>query len=161
MKLIESAQLVCGFVPLDLQTQRDADWVSLANYNHASVVFFKGTGTDGDDPVLTLQQAQDNAGTGVKALTFTDIWRKQAADVQTVAQFTRTTQAAANTYTNTDAHQQSIWVLEIDADMLDVDAGFTHLRVTCSDTGTNAQLGCVLYVLSQPRFAQAQTPGAI
>ena len=161
MKLIENAQIVCGFVPLYLQTQRDADWVDLGNYNHMTLLFFKGTGTDGDDPILTLQQAQDNSGTGVKALTFTEIWRKQDADVQTVAQFTTTTQSAANTYTNTDAHEQCIWALEIDADMLDVDNGFQYVRATLNDTGTNAQLGCVLYILTDPRFAEATPPTAL
>lgn len=161
MKLVENAQIVAGFVPLDLQTQRDGDWVSLADFNHLTVIFFKGTGTDGDDPTVTLQQATDNAGTGAKALTFTDIWRKQGADVQTVGQFTRTTQAAGNTYTNADAHQQALWVLEIDADMLDVDGGFDHVRVTLNDTGTNPQLGCVLYLLSEPRFSEATLPSAL
>jgi len=161
MKLVESAQIVAGFVPLDLQTQRDADWVNLRDYNHLTVLFFKGTGTDGDDPIVTLQQATDNAGAGVKALNFTEIWRKQANDVQTVGQFTRTTQSAASTYTNTDGHQQAIWALEIDADMLDVDGGFDHVRVTLNDTGVNAQLGCVLYVLTEPRFSEAAPPSAL
>jgi len=161
MKLVESAQIVAGFVPLDLQTQRDGDYVSLRDFNHLTIVFFKGTGTDGDDPIVTLQQAQDTAGTGVKALNFTEIWRKQAADVQTVGQFTKTTQSAANTYTNTDGHQQAIWVLEIDADMLDVDGGFDCVRLTLNDTGGNAQLGCVLYILTEPRFADATPPSAL
>ena len=161
MKLVENAQLVAGFVPLDLQTQRDADWVCLADFNHLTVIFFKGTGTDGDDPVVTLEQATTNAGAGAKALTFTEIWRKQAADVQTVGQFTRTTQSASDSYTNTDGHQQAIWVLEIDADMLDVDGGFDHVRVTLGDTGTNPQLGCVLYVLTEPRYAEAVPPSVL
>ena len=161
MKLVEQTQIVAGFVPLDLQTQRDGDFVHLRDFNHLTVIFYKGTGTDGDDPQVTLQQATDNAGTGVKALNFTEIWRKQGADVQTVAQFTKTTQSAANTYTNTDGHQQAIWVLEIDADMLDVDGGFKYVRLTLNDTGTNAQLGCVLYVLSEPRFAEATPPTAL
>ena len=161
MKLVEQTQIVAGFVPLDLQTQRDADFVHLRDFNHLSVIFFKGTGTDGDDPTVTLQQATDNVGSGAKALNFTEIWRKQGADVQTVAQFTKTTQSAANTYTNTDGHLQAIWVLEIDADMLDVDGGFKYVRLTLNDTGTNAQLGCVLYVLSEPRFAEATPPSAL
>ncbi|MCI0380328.1 MAG: hypothetical protein L0215_22315 [Gemmataceae bacterium] len=161
MKLVENSQIVAGFVPLDLQIQRDGDWVSMKDFNHLTVIFYKAGGTDGDDAIVTLQQAQDNAGTGVKALNFTEIWRKQATDVQTIGQFTKTTQAAANTYTNTDAHQQAIWVLEIDADMLDVDGGFDHVRLNLNDTGVNAQLGCVLYVLSEPRFAEATPPSAI
>ncbi len=161
MKLIETAQITAGFVPLDLQTQRDGDWVGLQNYNHLSVIFFKGTGTDGDDPILTLQQAKDNSGTSAKALNFTEIWRKQGSDVQTVAQFTKTTQSAANTYTNTDGHEQCIYVLEIDADMLDIDNGFKYVRVTLNDTGTNAQLGCILYILNEPRFSEATPPTAL
>ena len=161
MKLVEKAQIVAGFVPLDLQTQRDGDWVRLRDFNHLTVIFYKGTGTDGDDPIVTLQQATDNAGTGVKALTFTEVWRKQGADVQAVGQFTKTTQAAATSYTNTDGHQQAFWVFEIDADMLDADNGFQYVRATLNDTGGNAQLGCVLYILTEARFAEATPPSAL
>jgi hypothetical protein len=161
MKLVESSQIVAGFVPLDLQTARDGDWVSLRDFNHLTVIFFKGTGTDGDDPIVTLQQATDNAGAGAKALNLTDVWRKQGADVQAVGQFTRTTQAPATSYTNTDGHQQLIWVFEIDADMLDVDGGFRYVRASLNDTGVNPQLGCVLYVLTEPRFAEAAPPSAL
>src|SRR5437899_2301833 len=118
MKLVENAQIVAGFVPLDLQTQRDGDWVLLRDFNHLTIVFYKGVGQAGENPTVTLQQATDNAGSGVKALTFTEIWKKQAADVQTVGQFTKTTQAAGNTYSDVSGNLQAIWVLEIDADML-------------------------------------------
>lgn len=161
MKLVENSQIVCGFVPLDMQTQRDGDWVSLRDFNHLSIIFYKGAGAAGDNCTVTLQQAQDNAGTAAKALAFTEIWRKQASDVQTVGQFTKTTQSAANTFTNTNAADQAIWVLEIDADMLDVDGGFKYVRLTLNDVGTNAQLGCVLYVLTQPRYAEATPPSAL
>src|SRR5262249_51537668 len=114
MKLVENAQIMAGFVPLDLQPQRDGDWAHLRDYNHLTIVFFKGAGTSGDNATVTLEQATDNAGAGAKALTFTEIWRKQAADIQTVGQFTKSTQAAANTFTNTNAASQAIWVLEID-----------------------------------------------
>jgi len=161
MKLVETSQIVCGFVPLDLQTQRDGDWVAMKDFNHLTIVFYKGVGTAGDNATVTLQQATDSAGAGAKALNFTEIWRKQAADVQTVGQFTKTTQAAANTFTNTNAAEQAIWALEIDADMLDVDGGFKYVRLTLNDTGVNAQLGCVLYVLTQPRHAEATPPSAL
>lgn len=147
MNLLSFADIIAGFVPLDLQTQRDAQWTPLGPGQHLSVIFFKGTGTDGDDPVITLEQAQDAAGTAAKALNFTTIYRKQAADVQGVASFTETAQAAAETYTNSDAHEQLIWVIEIKGSSLDVAGGFDHVRVTLNDTGTNPQLGCVLYAL--------------
>lgn len=161
MKLVENAQIMAGFVPLDLQTQRDGDWAHMRDYNHLTIVFFKGAGTSGDNCTVTLEQATDNAGSGAKALTFTEIWRKQAADIQTVGQFTKSTQSAANTFTNTNATSQAIWVLEIDADMLDVDGGFQYVRLTLNDVGSNAQLGCVLYILSEPRLAEATPPSAL
>ena len=161
MKLVENAQIVAGFVPLDLQTQRDGAWVGLRDFNHLTVIFYKGTGTDGDDPIITLQQATDNTGATSKNLDFTDVWRKQGADLQTIGTFIRTSQAAANSYTNTDGHEQALWVLEIDADMLDVDNGFCYVRLVLNDTGTNPQLGCVLYILTEPRFAEATPPSAL
>src|SRR5258708_27909162 len=100
MKLVEKSQIVAGFVPLDLQTQRDGDWVHLRDFNHLTVIFYKGIGAGGENPIVTLQQATDNTGAGAKALNFTEIWRKQAADVQTVCQFTKSTQAARNTLTH-------------------------------------------------------------
>jgi hypothetical protein len=161
MKLVENAQIVAGFVPLDLQTQRDGAWVSLRDFNHLTVVFFKGAGTAGDNPVITLQQAKTDTGTGVKALPFTEVWSKQDADLQTVGQFTKDSQAAANTFTDAVADLEAIWVLEIDADMLDVDNGFCFVRLTLNDVGTHAQLGCVLYLLTEPRFAEATPPSAL
>ena len=161
MKLVETSQITCGFVPLDLQTQRDGDWVAMKDFNHLTILFYKGVGTAGDNATVTLQQATDNAGAGAKALTFTEIWRKQAADVQTVGQFTKSTQSAANTFTNTNAAEQAIWALEIDADMLDVDNGFKYVRLTLNDIGTNPQLGCVLYILTEPRQSDPSPPSAL
>ena len=142
--------IVAGFVPLDLQTQRDAQWVEVNPGQRLLIVFYKGSGTDGDDPVVTVQQAQDSAGTGAKAFNFTELWSKQAVNVQTAGAFQELTFPATNTYTNTDAHQQLIWVVEVDGDDLDVANGFGYARMTLNDTGTNAQLGCVLYFLTTP-----------
>ena len=45
--------------------------------------------------------------------------------------------------------------------MLDVDGGFKYVRVTLTDTGVNAQLGCVMYVLTEARFAEATPTSAL
>ena len=47
-----------------------------------------------------------------------------------------------------------MYVFEIDAADLDVDGGFDCIRVTVGDTGVNAQLGTIIYILSELRFAQ-------
>ena len=158
MKLLEQVQIVEGFPTVDLQTgANDGDYVSLKDYKHVAVVFTSGVGTASDDPTLTIQQASDNAGTGVKDLDFTVIMVKQAAtSLASTGQWTKTTQAAANTYTSTTAAEQSlIWVVEFDADELDVDNDFDHIRATVADIGSNAQPGSLMYILSEPRFPRA------
>jgi hypothetical protein len=162
MRLIEQMQIVAGVIPVDLQTAaNDGDWVSLKNYNHLTVVFFKAIGTAGDDPTLTLEQATAVAGTGAKALTFTTIHVKQGTQTG-IGTFTKVTQAAAATYTHTDAAEnQAIWVVEFDAPDLDVENGFDCVRARVADVGGNAQLGCILYLLSEPRYSQAILPSAI
>ena len=145
--------------PLDLQTARNGDYVSLRNASHVTVVLYKGAGTAGDDPVLTFQQASDVAGTGVKNLAKIDEhWQKQAAtDLTGTGTWSRVTQTASQTVTldGTSAEQAGIYVFEIDVDDFDVANGFDCLRVNVADTGTNAQLGMILYILSGLRYGQA------
>lgn len=153
--LLENAQLVEGWPIVDLKTGANTgDWVSLKNYKHVAIVFISSVGTNGDDPTLTVNQATTVAGGSSKALTFTTICRKQAAtDLSGTGTWTVTTQAAANTYTQTDAAEQDlIWVVEFDSDQLDVDNGFVCVNATVADIGANAQLGYLLYILTEPRY---------
>jgi hypothetical protein len=162
MRLVESTQIVSGFLPVDLQTAANSgDYVSLKDYNHLTVIFFKAVGTAGDDPVLALQQATAVAGTAAKDLTFTTIYKKQGT-LTAVGTFTKVTQAAAASYTDaTSAEVAAIWVIEIDAQDLDVENNFDCVAANVADVGGNAQLGCLLYILSEPRYAQAIPPSAI
>jgi len=163
MRFCENNNISSAFVPVDLQTgANDGDWVSLKNYHHVAIVFFKALGTAGDDPTLTVEQATTNTGTGAKALNFRNIYVKQGALLTAVGIFTRVDQAAANTYTDlVSAEAQAIWVVELDSDELDVDGGFDHIRGRVADVGGNAQLGAMLYILSEARFAQAVVPSAL
>lgn len=151
--------IIPGFQPLDLQTARAGDYVSLKNWGHCTVVLYKGAGTAGDDPVLTFEQATAVAGTGVKNLAVvTYRYQKQAAtDLTGTGTWTKVTQSASQdvTLNTTSAEEAGMYVFEIDAEDLDVGGGFDCLRVSVADTGTNAQLGSLFYVLSCPRFAQA------
>jgi len=163
MRLVEDSQIVSGFLPVDLQTAANTgDWVSLKLYNHLAVVFFKNAGTAGDDPTITIEQATAVAGTGNKALTFTTIHTKQDTVLTAVGTFTEVTQAAANTYTDaTSAEDAAIWVIEFDGADLDSAAGFDCVQASVADVGGNAQVGALLYILSEPRYAGAVPPSAI
>lgn len=157
--------IVPAIVPLDLQTARTGDWVSLKNAQGVAIVFFKGAGTAADDPTLTVQQATDVSGTSAKDLSVITTVHKKQGTLTSVGTWTTSTQSAAATYVgdSTSAEEQAVYVIEIEADELDVDNGFDCINVACSDVGTNAQLGCALYILYGLRHAgaPAKLPSAI
>lgn len=156
-KILEQLNIVSGFVPLALTTARTGDVISLKNYRRACVVFFKAAGTAGDDPTITVLQGTDVAFGTNKALNFTTIYTKQGADLTAVGSWTKVTQAAGNTYTDaTSAEVQAIWAIEFDAEDLDIANNYDCIRASISDVGTNAQLGCLLYLLGDP--AQMSAP---
>lgn len=156
--ILDRINIVEGWPCVDLQTGANTgDWVSLRHYNRVAVCFVSGIGTNGDDPTLTILQATSAAGAGSKALTFTTIYRKQAAtNLAAVPQWTKTTQAAANTYVQTDAAEQSVlWVVEFQAADLDVANGFYYVSATVADVGSNAQPGYLFYLMGDPAYPNA------
>jgi hypothetical protein len=158
LSILEQIQIVGGFDPQTLTTARTGDVVSLKNYRRCLVVFFKGIGTAGDDPTITLLQGTDVAFGTNKALNFTTLYVKQdPTSLGDVGQWTKVTQAAGNTYTDaTSAEQAAIWAIEVKAEDLDIANGYDCVRASVSDVGTNAQYGCVLYLLADP--AQMAAP---
>jgi len=170
---IEKLQIVSGFLPVDMHTAApSSDYVSLKNYGRCAIVFFKAIGTNGEDPTITLSQASDVSGTGKKALNFSRIDKKQAAtNLLSTGTFTTSTSgvpathdsfATANSWTNTDlAEQAAIVVIDVKAEDLDVANGFDCVIAEIGDVGTNAQLGCILYLLHEPREQSGTLPSAI
>lgn len=145
-----------AIAPLDLQTARDGDWLSLKNAQGVLIVLHKGIGTDNDDPVISVQQAQDVSGTAAKDLaTIATIYSMEhATSLESVTAWTKETQTAGASFSPGDpaAQSQALYVFQIEADELDVDNGFDCLRVRVADTGVNAQLGSALYVLYGLRY---------
>jgi hypothetical protein len=153
-RLAETAQLAVGFVPSDLAAAaQSGDWVSLKNFHHVAIVIQKAAGAVGEVPTVTVEQAQDVAGTGAKALNFTDVYTKVGADLQAIGQFTRVEQALGNTYAPAAGNTQLLAVIEVNAEDLDVDGGFDCVRARFNDVGTTAQLCALLYVLGPARYA--------
>lgn len=161
--ILEFLQLASLSVPIDLQGAANqatiGDWINLEEHHRCAVIFMKNIGTAGDDPILVLQQATSAAGAGAKALTFSVIYRKEstvAAGLKTVAQWTRTQQTAATSYTNdTSAESELFWVVDIKSAELDVDNGFKFVNATVADVGGNAQLGALIMAPYCPRNALA------
>jgi hypothetical protein len=147
--------LVGAFAPLDLQTARSGDYVSLKNCGGVDVLIYKGAGTDGDDPTFTLRQATDVAGTSVKdAAVITEYYEKEAAtDLTGTGTWTRVTQSAAATIAPGDPSAQDVamYLFHVEASQLDLANGFDCIAVNSADVGTNAQLGTIVYILTDLR----------
>jgi len=154
--LLEKLNIASGFLPVDMSGgANSADYVSIKGYNRIGVLPCKNAGTAGDDPTLTIQQAQDVSGTGAKALNFTTIFTKQDTVLTGVNSWTKNTQSAGNTYTDaTSAEDAALWYVEFRADELDVDNGFDCITASVADVGTNAQLGALMFLLGEPRYGE-------
>lgn len=151
--LVEEMQIVPAFGPVDLAAAAsNGDWVSLKNFERCTIVFFKAAGTAGDDPVLTLRQARDVSGLDAKPLPFTRVDYKMGV-LTTIGSYTTARQAAAGTYVDaTSAEVAGLFVIEVQAEDLDVNGGFDAVQFLVPDVGTNAQLGAALYLLRGGKF---------
>lgn len=160
--ILEKVDIVSAIIPINSGTARAGDVVSMKNWGRCSIVYFKDGGVNGEDVTLTVEQCVSVAASSAKALDFTRIDTKQGAALTSVGTWTQVTQAAGETYTNTDlGGQQAILVIDIKAEDLDVDNGFDCIRVSASDAGTATSLACALYILHEPRYMKAGGVSAI
>jgi hypothetical protein len=152
VSFFEQCQVVPAFGPVALTTARVGDVVSFKGYRRCAIFLWTMVGTAGDDPTITVLQGTDVTLAGSKALNFTRIYTKQdLTKLSDVGQWTKVSQAAGNTYTDlTAAEQETLWGIDIKAEDLDINNDYDCLRVSCSDVGTNTQLGCAFYVLYDP-----------
>jgi len=153
-RFLEAATIASGIKPVDLASGNNAgDYVCMKDYSRLTIVFYSNDGSaTTDDVTLTVQQAQDASGTGVKSLNFTRIDHKQGTDLEAVEQFTTVTQTAAATYTNTDSGEnEQIMVIDIQDTDLDINNDFDWVRLYIAQTGA-AKIGCALYILSEPKY---------
>lgn len=159
LRLGSAFDIVPAWAPLDLQTARAGDWLSLKNCADVGILIFKGAGTDNDDPTFTVEQATSVAGGSAKNLAvITQYWEKEAAtDLTGTGTWTRVTQSASQAVAPGDPSAQyvAMYYIHVEADQLDVDNGFDCIRVSCSDIGSNAQLGAALYILGGLREKRA------
>jgi len=141
-----------GFKPVDMQTGTNTGArVNLRAARSLTVVLFKGAGTAGDDPVISLTQATASSGGSTSNLVAIDHYYVKTATTMTGAEtWTRYTQSVSQTITDpgglgTSAESQMICAIPVQADALS--DGYDYVYAVVADTGSNAQLGCVFYLL--------------
>lgn len=159
--MLDLMQCAMGFAPTNLAAgANNSDWVLLTKYRRLAIVFFKAAAASGtEDPVITLLQGKDSAGSTSKALNIPAhrSWTKTDADLTTIGSFTAGAPSTNTLTVGTSAQKQAIWMIEIDAGDLDVANGYCAVQANVADTGSVSQLGCMLYLLGEPR--QASTLG--
>ncbi len=162
-EFFENHDIVQAFTPVDMQSAvNTGDYVDLRPYESVWAVLHHAVGTDDDDAIFSFFEATSAGGAGATALASGARVRHKvgATALSAVGQWTTVTRTAATTY-DTDpldnAQNESIIAVEIKAS--DLSDGFTHIRVDVADTGGNAQLGAMIYILVKPRYTQA-TPNS-
>lgn len=110
-------------------TSLSTGWVSMENFDRATLYAEIGTWDSGDDlDTLKIQQATDSSGTGVKDLT---------------------TSASSGNY-NTDEPLDAdgdFAYLEVRAEDMDADNSFTHIRGTSAEAGNSGVDNVTLVLL--------------
>lgn len=152
----EVSDLVLGGGPVDLSTAAlNGKWFNLRNCVGVNAVLIAGIGTAGEDPVISLSQAQDAAGTGAKVLNLKHVEYKvgatdivAASDIWArVAAIDADNQAASYSSAAIDgAENKLVLCAFVLAGDLDGDNNFSHVRLQVADVGINAQLGTIIYV---------------
>jgi len=152
--LVEQVKLLRGAEPKSYSGAAMADaYVSLKNYATLTIKISTGAWAGGTAAV-TLTQATAIAGTGAKALAFTDYWD----DLTTTGTLVKKA-ATSNTFTLGTANKS--FVIHVDASMLDVDNGFDCVTLAIASPGANADFYCVEYILSGARYQQSTPPSAL
>lgn len=141
-----------GIAPVDLQTAANTGKrVSLRNATGVTILVVKAAGTAGDDPVLTLKQhTASSGGTSANLATIDHYYLKNATTLAGSETWTRVAQSAAATISDpggagTSAESQQLIAIEVLADQLS--DGYAYVSLDIADTGGNAQLGAVVYLL--------------
>lgn len=154
--ILERLTLAAGFVPINMASGANAgDWISMKNYQRILIVLLKGAGAAGQDPTITVEQATTSAGAGNKALNFSTIY-SQVGTLANLGQWTKTTQAAGNTYVDTvSGEAQAIICIEIMAEDLDLDNDYDFIQASVADVGSTSQIGTLFYICADPRYMDA------
>lgn len=130
-------------------------YVNMALYNHLTIIIQVGAWAGGTAAV-TLAQANTQAGGSSKALAFNLAFQWAATSASDV--YTKTA-VVSDTFNISVAN--TINIIEVEAQDLDLTNNFNYVSVAIASPGGNNDLYGVIYYLSQPRFAQASPPSAL
>lgn len=147
--------IASAFTPVDFNTSDAATGhrVHMRNYESIACVLYKGAGTAGADPVVTVvEHTAASGGTSQNLAVIDEFFYKEEATLDGDEVWTRVTQTAAATAVSTTmAEAEAIMVVEVEAGMLS--AGFEWISFDIAATVANTQLVSGLYIMSGLKIA--------
>ncbi len=151
-EFLESHDIIPAFMPVDLSTATNTgDRVNLQNYDRCIFVLLASIGTAGDDPVISAQQHDAALSGNSKSLNFKRIRHKVGAtDINAIGQFTLVEQSEADSHDTAiidGAENEALIAIEVRAEDLDSENGYTFVSFNVADVGLNSQLGVGFYIL--------------
>lgn len=155
-KMSENGKLVLAIAPIDTTgAGQDGVWVSLKHYRRLAIILVTGAWAGGTSAV-TLEQctAAGDANSDAKALAFTQYLKAYDTD-DTPDDAGAVVTVSSNTYTIGD--NANVQVIEVRAEDLDINNGFSFVRVRTATPGANADLIAGVYYLYEGDFAGLAT----
>lgn len=156
--LAEQAKIVMGCPPATLATTAgDGDFVCMKNYRRLTILIAVANGSTVTGGAVTLVQATEVAGSTTSALGFSGYWANTDTGASDALVYTAATNNTFTTSTTNSKNQ--IYVIQVDAEDLDLANGYDCVRVDVASMA-NAT-GCVLYFLDGARYGGTTPPTAI
>lgn len=132
---VEGYNVIVAFAP-GTPSSADPPYVSLRDYHRVSILIVGDNATTVTGSAIALVQATDTSGTSEKALSFDKVHRN--IDVAASATLTEA-DVTSDTFTTTAVdNKNSLYVIDITPDMLDIDNGFDCVAVTIGNTTAQA-----------------------
>lgn len=141
-----------AFTPVDFNTSDAATGhrVYMRDCGSLAFVLFKGAGTAGADPVVTVQEhTASTAGTSQTLASVNEFYKKEETTLDGDEVWVRTAVSPVAGVINmgdTSAEQEGIYVIQIQPESLS--AGFKWVSCNIAATVANAQLVSGLYILT-------------
>jgi hypothetical protein len=128
----------------------DSNYINMEEGKDLTIII--NAGVMGAASAVTLSQAKDNGGTDAKSLTY-------AGSYSTTYNATAASQVdvpvyASGALTIAATGDNKVYLIEVDAADLDVNNGFTHVKLVAADPAVASVVGATL-VLTKKRSTQA------
>lgn len=168
MNLPQEGKVVNLVVPAVYSSSSvSAAYVSMENYGHVDFVIQFGSCSSLASDVVTMKQAKSTSGSSSSSLAVNGYYHNRSAlgssstnnDTLTKVSYSSMSSSGKKFKLASNSVSNQLYVIPVDADMLNVDSGLKAAGITISTLGKAAL--AIQAVLSEPRYAAESPPSAL